>query len=136
MQLHAVAPQAIPDLWPAIRDRIMSCCARSGGKYEPLDVLEHLLVRRMDLWLVKDDADAIHALALTEISAYPRITVCKLLACTGDDARRWVDLLPTIEAWAKARGCAVVEPVCRPGWERHLKSMGYRKTHVVLEKTL
>ena len=136
LQLREIAPAEIPDLWPAIRDRVASCCARSGGKYQQVDVLEHVLMRRMDLWLVEDDADAIHALALTEIAAYPRIAVCKLLACTGDDARRWVDLLPTLEAWAKSRGCAVLEPICRPGWERQLKSQGYRKTHVVLEKSL
>lgn len=165
MRLHAVAPPDLPVLWPQIRDRVASCCARSGGKYEPLDILMHCLSRRMDVWLAIGNRDAdcrespvptdvgtpasgpgwraadgervrIEALAITEIVAYPRTTVCKLLACTGDDAWRWVDLLAQIEAWAKAQGCAVMEPICRPGWERHLKPKGYRKTHVVLEKSL
>jgi hypothetical protein len=90
----------------------------------------------MALWLALSETEAIEALAITEIAAYPRITVCKLLACTGDDAALWVHLLESIEAWAKSRGCAAMEPVCRPGWERRLKPMGYRKTHVVLEKRL
>lgn len=176
MHLHAVAPHELPDLWPSLRERVAACCARSGGKYEPLDVLMHCLSRRMDLWLALDEAascaadhtspahsavppsfsapaDALRrrsatasaplgdsrqitALAITEIVAYPRIAVCKLLACTGEDAARWVNLLTQIEAWAKAQGCAAMEPICRPGWERHLKPKGYRKTHVVLEKTL
>lgn len=136
MRLHAVTPQELPDLWPLIRERVASCCARSGGKYEPLDVLLNCLSRRMDVWLARDDAVQITALAVTEIVVYPRITVCRLLACTGDDARRWIDLLAPLEAWAKAQGCAVMEPICRPGWERHLKPKGYQKTHVVLEKSL
>lgn len=135
MKLHAIEPANLPERWPTIRDRIAACCARSGGKYEPIDVLQNALCGRMQLWLVQDD-DATYALAITEIVSYPRITVCKLLACTGEDAPRWVDLLDEIEAWAKGQGCSVMEPICRPGWERQLKPMGYRKTHVVLEKRL
>jgi len=95
-----------------------------------------LIAGSMNLWLAVDETDAIKAVAVTEIAAYPRIMVCKLLACTGDDAALWVDLLAPIEDWAKSRGCAAMEPICRPGWERRLKSLGYRKTHVVLEKCL
>ena len=163
MRLHRTLGRELPDLWPLIRDRIASCCARSGGKYEPVDLLLNFLSGRMDLWLVLDDLDQsashepphqpsrsavraasaalgdsrqIVALVITEIVAYPRITVCKLLACTGKDAQSWLDLLAPIEAWAKSRGCGVMEPICRPGWERRLKPLGYRKTHVVLEKSL
>jgi hypothetical protein len=165
MRLRAVAAHDLPELWPQLRERVASCCARSGGKYEPLDVLMHCLSRRMDLWLAIENRDGescepaapthagapagdlawrpadrecarIAALAITEIVVYPRITVCKLLACTGDDAQRWIDLLAPLETWAKAQGCAVMEPICRPGWERQLKPAGYRKTHVVLEKSL
>jgi len=194
MRLQSPQPPEIPELWPRIRDRIASCCQRSGGKYAPADVLRSLIAGGMQLWLAVDEPISpekttrvplharqevvqqvehrrespagtdvpapasklgwsgdfasrnteaatcerarIKAVAITEIAAYPRITVCKLLACTGDDAARWVELLAPIEAWAKSRGCAAMEPICRPGWERRLKPLGYRKTHVVLEKCL
>ena len=128
VQLRAVTPPEIPDLWPQIRDRIASCCERSGGKYAPADVLRNLIASAMNLWIALDEDNAIKALLITEIAAYPRITVCRLLACTGDDAALWVDLLAPIEGWAKSQGCAAMEPICRPGWERRLKPMGYRKT--------
>lgn len=136
MRLHSPAPHESPELWSRIRDRIAACCERSGAKYEPIDVLRNLIAGAMTLWLAIDETDEIKAVAITEIAAYPRITVCKLLACTGDDAALWVDLLVSIEAWAKQHGCAAMEPICRPGWERRLKPLGYRKTHVVLEKGL
>jgi hypothetical protein len=136
MRLRAPTPEEIPELWPRVRDRIAACCERSGGKYEPIDVLRNLIVGAMNLWMVVDESNAIKALAITEIAVYPRVTVCKLLACTGEDAALWVDLLAPIEAWARQRGCAAMEPICRPGWERRLKPLGYRKTHVVLEKGL
>lgn len=135
MRLLPVDAHGLPDLWPLVRNRIASCCARSGGKYEPVDVLQNALAGRMRLWLAVED-DSTRALAITEIVQYPRISVCKLLACTGEQAKGWVDLVAEIEAWAKEHGCSVLEAICRPGWERHLKPMGYRKTHVVLEKIL
>ena len=146
MRLRGTAPAELPALWRCIRDRIAGCCERSGGKYEPVDVLRNVLTGRMQLWLALDErsdsgeppseAAGIKALALTEIVSYPRLVVCKLLACTGEDAGRWIGLLAEIEVWAKERGCSVLEPICRPGWERRLKPIGYRKTHVVLEKSL
>lgn len=136
MRLVAPAPDELADLWPIIRDRIASCCKRSGGKYEPVDVLQNLINRRMDLWLAVDDANAVQALAITEIVDYPRVKVCKLLAGTGDDAERWYRLIDGIENWARSQGCGVFEPICRPGWEKRFAALGYRKTHVVLEKRL
>lgn len=90
----------------------------------------------MNIWLALDDKKHHAALALTEIVDYPRIRVCKLLACTGEDASKWIDLLSGIETWAKSNGCGVIQPICRPGWERLLKPHGYTKTHIQLEKTL
>ncbi len=142
MHLRAVSPHELPDLWPDIRDRIAACCTRSGGKYAPADILQSLIAGPMQLWLAIDDetvggrAGAIKALAISEIASYPRIKVCKLLACTGEDAGRWIELVQSIEAWARSQGCGAMEPICRPGWERHLKPRGYKRTHVILEKRL
>lgn len=136
MRLRRVEPHELGDLWETLRGRVSSCCARSGGKYEPVDVLTLCLTRRMDLWVAVDDTDKICALGLTEIVEYPRNKVCKFLACTGENAADWTGLLGSLEAWAKAQGCAAMEPICRPGWERFLSAHGYRKRHVEMEKRL
>ena len=78
----------------------------------------------------------ITAIAITEIVDFPRRKICRLLACTGTGADRWLDKLAEIEDWARHRGCTAIEPIARPGWERKLTARGYRKTHVVLEKSL
>jgi hypothetical protein len=122
--------------WPAVRKRVAACCARSSGKYEPADVLRLVLAGRMQLWTAVDDAAAVRAVAITEIVSYPRRRVCRLLACTGTGIDDWWPLIAGLEAWARDAGCTALEPLARPGWERRLKSAGYRKTHIILEKTL
>jgi len=144
-ELRHVAAQELPVWWPILRDRIAAACARSGGKYLPADILKEVAAGRMHVFavtpLARDDASAdapppIQAIAIAEITQFPRRRVCRVLACTGEKTSEWLDKLAEIEAWARRCGCTAIEPVARPGWERKLKSRGYRKTHVVLEKSL
>ena len=156
--LRHVQPHELPVWWSLVRDRVASTCERSSGKYQPADILKQLVDGQMQLWAVLDEepeasedetkrlqgsrarqateGPQIKAIAITEISQFPRARVCWVLACTGDVVDDWLDHLSEIESWAHARGCTAIEPVARPGWERRLNSRGYRKTHVVLEKTL
>ena len=97
-------------------------------------MLRLLLAGRMQLWAVV--GEAIEAIVLTEIAEYPRRRLCRVLAAAGAGRARWLHLLGTIEEWARAQGCTAIEPVARPGWERALAPLGYRKTHVILEKEL
>lgn len=135
MRLCPAPADRIPGIWAEIRDHIAGACEFSGGKYAAGDILKALLARNMQLWLVVD-GDRVAAIVLTEIASYPRFKVCKLLACTGEARETWTHLIGEIEAWARAQGCAVLESIARPGWERVLKPLGYTRTHVVLEKRL
>jgi hypothetical protein len=139
MQAALVSPDRLPDAWPTVGPLIALACARSSGKFLPQDVARAVAEGRFQLWVGIEgpkSGHAIHVMLLTRIATYPRLTVCELLACVGDDRVGWEHLLDAIEHWAKARGCALVQPIARPGWERVLKERGYRKTHVMLEKDL
>ena len=53
---------------------------------------------------------------------------CNVLsACLG---------VPEIERWAASKGSRRVRLIPRVGWEPSLKKLGYRKTHVVMEKDI
>ncbi len=133
--LERLAPPSLPDRWEKVRGLVASACARSGGKYAAVDVLRLALGGAMQLWAAMD-GDAAKAVAITEVTAFPRRLVCRVLACTGEGPESWLGHLAAIETWARAQGCTAIEPVARPGWERLLKPLGYRKTHVILEKPL
>lgn len=55
----------------------------------------------------------------------------------GTGRERWQDLLTELERYLKEHvGCAVIRPVCRPGWKKFLQQRGYHETHVTMEKVL
>jgi len=44
------------------------------------------------------------------------------------------EMLPAVEEWAKAKGCAAVEIIGRRGWGRVLDD--YREPHALLKKEI
>jgi N-acyl-L-homoserine lactone synthetase len=76
------------------------------------------------------------AVALLNFGSILIFKVCDLRITTGEQFERWYDYMDNICEWAKANGCAKMEIFARPGWERILKSKGFTKTHVQIEKPL
>jgi hypothetical protein len=133
-----VPAHALPERWRSVGPLVALACARSSGKFEPADVARAVAEERFQLWVGSDAADParVCVMLLTRLMRYPGLLACELLACVGDDRPDWEHHLETVEAWARAQGCGLMQPIARPGWERVLARRGYRKTHVMLEKKL
>src|SRR3954447_13482702 len=138
MRAALVPPQRLTDAWPRIAPLVALACARSSGKFVAADVARAVAAGEFQLWVGATTAEpgTPRVMLITRLLPYPRLTVCELLACVGDDREAWEPLLEDIERWAKANGAALMQPIARPGWERVLAKRGYRKTHVMLEKVL
>lgn len=135
MHLAGVPAAQLGETWPQVRDLVAGACLRSEGKYRAEDILKALLARDMQLWTAADDS-AIAAIGITEIVNYPGIKVVRLLCTTGEGRADWQDLMAGLETWGLAQGCACLEVICRPGWERALRHQRFKKTHVILSKEL
>ena len=138
MAEHAIVglrADQIEPVWHKIRPLIADAVTHSDGKYEVLDILSALLARDMQAWAITK-GDEIVAIVITEIINYPRKKECRVLAVDGEGAKEWVHLVSEIEAWAKANGCQSIEPIARPGWEKLMKPLGYKRTHIILSKEL
>lgn len=61
---------------------------------------------------------------------------CHLPYCTGEGMSDWFWLLASLEDWAREQGAVSVKSIARKGWTRLMTPLGYRATHVVLEKDL
>jgi len=131
-----VTPVPVPatelDKWlPQIGWHIESFCR--NGQWEPDDFIGQIRSRDRQLWLVVDDE--VKAALVTSVLG-DRLNTVQLSHCCGKGMGEWLHLWPVIEAWARDIGAQRIEAITRPGWERVLKDMGLKKTHVVLEKRL
>lgn len=137
MRAVLIMPHQLTDVWCSVEPLVVLACARSSGKFLAADVARAVALGEFQLWVGADDGEAYpKVIMITRLLPYPRLTACELLACVGDDREAWEPLLDDVEAWAKANGASLMQPIARPGWERVLAKRGYRKTHVMLEKVL
>lgn len=133
--LIGIPANQLADCWDNVKHLIGDACARSNGKYESVDILRSLLRGDMQLWGALSD-EKIEAIAIGEIVSYPRIKVYRVLGCTGEGMNEWLDLIHGIENWARMQGCKDFEAIARPGWEKMLTPQGYKKTHIILNRSL
>jgi hypothetical protein len=140
MQLVCVPPDQVARAWLHVRHLILAAMKRGGlSSFRPVE--DAVLRGDALLWLAWDGdprsgsgAGRITAAAVTELQQTEWRKACVVVACGGDDMRRWIGLLDSIEAYARAAGCEAVRMMGREGWQRMLPS--YRRTGIVLERAL
>ncbi len=67
------------------------------------------------------------SVVITEVVAFPRKKVLNIFLAGGVMREIW-ELMPIIEAWAKAQGCVSAQVIGRKGWGRVLARDGWQET--------
>lgn len=111
------------------RGWIEAALAYSGGTHTFEDVARGIAEGRMQLW------DAPDGCCVTEIVEYPRKRVLNGFLA-GGEMGQVLDIIPSIETWARLQGCDATELTGRRGWTRVFAPMGYRETATTLRKDL
>lgn len=124
-----------PHWLTALGTQIDAALSRGIRLYSLTDIKALLLSGGMQLWIGWDD-EKVRVIVLTQIMCFPQAKLCQIPLCTGNGLEDWVGNLGQIEAWAKSVGCIGMRDLARPGWEHVLTPLGYRKTHVVMERPL
>lgn len=135
MELHGVLYRNVPSVWPVVLPMVEKAIEYAHGELEADDVLNALLNRDMQLWVVLDGR-VVRAVTITEISSFPRLKVCRVLMVAGDEMDKWVDLVDVIEKWAMSQGCKRLESYNRPGITRKMAKLGMKKIYDVIAKPL
>lgn len=134
-RIHLVSTGERSRYWPAAMPHIISMADNSSGKFDPMDIVSRIAGDEWQLWVILKDEEIV-ASVVTAIVDYPRRRICEGLGCAGDGARQWVHLIAEIEAWAKTQGCTLMQPIARLGWSALFKPLGYKSTHLMMEKDL
>lgn len=100
---------------------------RNGGTHEWGDIVQGISEGRLQLWPAPEGA------LVTELVAYPRKKICNVFL-GGGKLRQLLDMIPSVEAWARAQECHGLTVQGRFGWERVLARFGARPQCIHLIK--
>ncbi|WP_316190140.1 MULTISPECIES: hypothetical protein [unclassified Bradyrhizobium] len=131
--LTCVCPDDVRRVWPLVASRLQLAVRRTGLSAFA-DIERDVLAGRSLLWLALSSAIAIDAVATTSLQLTDAGKVCVITACEGKGMTRWLPLIASIEAYAKAEGCKCVRIFGRKGWLRALE--GYRQRFVIIDKAI
>ena len=133
--LDCIAAEHLDAIWPAVLPWFEAIERRSKGREAVASIRSDLERQNAQLWLWW--RHELKALAVTEIKQFPGALVCRIRIVTGSDRDLWLaDGMARIEEWAASIGCHQVETSARLGWDRDLKGLGYRKSHILCTKDL
>jgi len=105
----------IAQCWPIIEPILKRATDRAAG-YEPIDILQLVMMGRMSLIIVRD-VGRIVAVTVLEVRQLPRCRVLEVPFVAGTGLKRWHrPLLELIDAQAESAGCSDIMGFLRKGW--------------------
>ena len=125
----------VDKVWIFVKDYIQNALNRSGGYADHTDIKDLIKKDLMQLWVAWSEKDQkVYAVGVTELKQYPKLKTMNFRILTGEKMELWVKFLEPMEEWAKEQGVTKMEFYSRPGWEKFLKTKGYVKSNVQLDK--
>jgi hypothetical protein len=136
MQLLRVwEEKEVDKVWILVKDYIQDALNRSGGYADHEHIKDQIKKNLMQLWVAwSEDDQKLYAVGVTELKEYPKYKTMNFRILTGERMDLWVQYLEPMEQWAKQQGVDKMEFYARPGWEKFLKTKGYVKSHIQLDK--
>ncbi len=132
MNIAGVQANQMMKLWPHVKDYFRSFEDLSKGELTAGELLTCVIDKKIQCWIATD-GDVVKACALTEVIG----KTVTLSFCAGRDREEWRDeMVDEITRWAKSIGVNRFRIICRPGWTRELKALGFRETHRILEREI
>ena len=125
--------RAIDNIWPVVEHLLKRV---EDHKVHVSDMYE--FVRQGDwlLWVCQiPDTNEITSVIITEFIEYPQVTNLRVIFLSGDD-EDWAYGMSVFEDFARINQCHDVEVLGRKGWERVLKSRGFKLNHITLSKEI
>ena len=118
LELVALTPNQVKDVWNYIKPMLQRACDRSRGEIDATDLFKSCLIGESTIWVAYDDDGVIHAAGATERQARHDGNVCVITAMGGRSMKDWIGHIETIKNFAKFHGCDRVEFLGRAGWGR------------------
>lgn len=130
-KLVQIPSERANEVWPLAKPMLER--VQDRGCDVPLETLKNTIANRSrQLWFVW--SGSLEGVLVTELAETANGKIANLVAFAGTDRAKWIDLLGTIEDWARCEDCVSIELIGRKGWARVLRD--YKVTQYVLTKRL
>lgn len=141
MNLVNIPSSNLDDVWSLVKKDISEALSYSGNHTDSQFVYDCVKENKMQLWVVwdKDKSTTLEkyfGVVVTEIVKRKLIQSCNIFIVTGKHRQKWQHLISVLEDFALKNNCTNMELIARKGWERIMEQFNYKKTHVVLEKSI
>ena len=141
MNLVHIPSSNLDDVWNLVKKDIQEALSYSGNHTDSDFVLETLKQQKFQLWIVwdkekKTTKDKYYGVVITEVIKRKLRKSCNIFVVTGKHRQKWQHLISVLEDFALEQECNNMELIARKGWERIMEQFNYKKTHVVLEKSI
>jgi hypothetical protein len=111
--------------WARCRHWIEAAIEHSSGLLSIEDVERSIEAGNMQFWPGKACA------AVTEVAVYPQ-SKHLMIVLAGGNMEEIISMIPSFKWFGAAHGCTKLVEAGRPGWERVLRSRGWKRECVVL----
>jgi hypothetical protein len=121
-------------IWNEVEPILQRALEYSDNKYSLEHIKKCVEERDMQLWVTFNNSQVATA-GISQIVNYPCEKRMVILFLSGNSENLY-NHWKTMSTWGKANGCTSCEIYGRPGWERKLESIGFKKIHTVLKVNL
>ena len=141
MQLINIPIKKVDEVWSLVKKNIQQALSYSGNHTDADYVYQTIKDGKFQLWVVWDESkktvkEQYNGVVVTEIVQRKLKRSCHIFIVTGKNRQQWQHLISVLEDFALKNDCNNMELISRNGWEKIMNKFNYKKTHVVLEKTL
>ena len=141
MQLINIPIKKVDEVWSLVKKNIQQALSYSGNHTDADYVYQTIKDGKFQLWVVWDKSkktvkEQYNGVVVTEIVQRKLKRSCHIFIVTGKNRQQWQHLISVLEDFALENECNNMELISRNGWEKIMNKFNYKKTHVVLEKTL
>ena len=135
--LMGIRQDMVKAIWEQAKPHLEKALEHSDGEFKIDDVLQFLLNRAMQLWVLYDISthDVVMA-GCTEIVVHSNKKICRVVLMGGLSMDLWQAQTPVFEDWAREQGCVQMETLARKGLAKKLAQLDYKQIYQVCRKEI
>lgn len=137
LEITAIPLAAVEYVWSDVEPMLEKATNTSGGRYNTIAVLDALLKGDIALWVVLDEATPVAAMT-TRVTQFPNGRRSLAIDWIGGGRmKEWLPLVQeTFVRYARDNGCTEIQGFGRKGWERVLRTYGWKPEYIAYKMDL